>query len=125
MVIQRFADRDTIVTKISHRVTEKWPPAFKEEDKRKPWTLQSLRDNVFQSSEASPSRLTTADGLKASIVEWVKSGRVVLVELMLMSMGEVLTNDETTHVELSVLVKLTLDEFFFLQTFQQRMWNQF
>jgi hypothetical protein len=106
VVAQRFADRDTIVTKISHRVTEKWPPAFKEEDKRKPWTLQSLRDNVFQSSEASASRLTTADGLKSSINEWVKSGKVVLVGVNADgSMGEVLTNEETTHIELSVLVK--------------------
>jgi hypothetical protein len=106
VVAQRLMDRDTIVKVISHRVTEKWPPAFKEEDKRKPWTLQSLRDNVFQSSEASASRLTTADGLKASINEWVMSGKVVLVGVNADgSMGVVLTNEKTTHIDLSVLVK--------------------
>ena len=61
---------------------------------------------MFQSSEASASRLTTADGLKSSISEWVKSGKVVLVGVNDDgSMGEILSDEETTHIDLSILVK--------------------
>lgn len=106
VIAQRFADRDTIATVISHRVTENWPPAFKAGEKRKPWTLQSLRDNVFQNPDACKPRITTADGLKSSISEWIKSGKAILVGVNTDgSPSGVLADKETSHIELSILIK--------------------
>jgi len=105
VIVQRFTDRDLIINKSSHRVIEKWPPAFKTENQRLPWTLQSLRDNIFQSSEVSSSRLTKVQGLKSSIMEWIKSGKVVLVSVNEDgSLGKVLHDENTTQIELSSLV---------------------
>jgi len=106
VITQRLLDRDVIVQHISHRVTEKWPPAFMHNDERMPWTLQSLKDNVFQSPDACSYRVTSMNALKTSITNWVRSEKVILVSVNPNgSLGEVLATHKDNEITLSGMIK--------------------
>ena len=110
VITQRLVDRDIIVSHISHRVTEKWPPAFMQNDERMPWTLQSLRGNVFQSPEACSYRLTSMNGLKTSITNWVRTEKVIIVSVNSDgSLDEVLATHKDNDITLSGMIKFDND----------------
>jgi len=101
VVEDRLKQHDIITPVISHRVTEHWPPAFK----NKPWPLQSLRDTVFQSDKAIKARLINQIGLKKSMINWIKNKNVVLVSLD--GKGEyteVIADHTTSDLELFTLI---------------------
>ena len=106
IVVQRLTGRDTIVNAVSTRVLDKWPPAFMDKETRKPWTLQSLRDNVFQSNEVTKYRLSGVNGLKSSITEWVKDGKVIIVAVDSDGTTDrILACESTSAIELDAIIR--------------------
>jgi len=101
VVEERLKQHDIITQSISHRVVENWPPVFN----GKPWPLQSLKENVFQSDKAVKARIINPNGLKQSIVNWIKNKNVLLVSLNEKGeFKEVIADYSVNEIELSSMI---------------------
>lgn len=106
VVEERLKQHDIITILVSHRVLEHWPPVFD----GKPWPLQSLRDNVFQSEKATKARIISPEGLRKSIINWIKNKKAVLVSLNVSgAYSSTLADDGTSDIELPTLIMFDSD----------------